>query len=274
MPDIEVFSENQQTNLFEKSSYENGDTYWYASDLMKFLGYDDKAKFRKAITKSQTACLNLNLPVEENFISERRENGQPDTKLTRFACYLVSMNADPGKVEVARAQAYFVTIAESLRLFREEADGVMRVQLRGELTGREKSLSGVANEAGVFQFGLFQNAGYRGMYNMNISQLRNFRGIPDNRTPLDYMGKTELAANLFRITQTEEKLKVENVRGQRNCEIAAEYVGKEVRNTMKKVSNTAPEQLPLSDDMKIVKKQIKQTAKNLKRIDKRKRDSK
>ncbi len=261
MPE-EVFSENPQTNLFELASYKNGGTYWYASDLMRFLGYDDRNTFRPAIKKAQTSCLNLDIPVEENFIAENRSDDQPDIRLTRFACYLVAMNSDPSKIEVARAQAYFVTIAESIRKYREEAENVMRVQLRGEISGRERSLTGVAQDAGVVEFGLFHNAGYRGMYNMNLSELRDFRNIPDKRTPLDYMGKTELAANLFRITQTEEKIKGQAIRGQRDCEFAAEEVGRRVRNTMQTISGKAPEELPSSDDIRSVKKEIKQTAKN------------
>lgn len=267
MSEIPPFAENPDPSMFEKTSHTNGDTYWLASDLMRFLGYDNLANFRAAIVKAQTVCLNLDIAVEENFIRVTGPAGESDTKLTRFACYLVAMNADVKKPEVARAQAYFVAIAESIRRYHQEVENVARVHLRGELKHREKSLAGVANESQVFQYGLFQNAGYRGMYNMNLGQLKELRRIPSNRSPLDFMGKSELAANLFRVTQTEERIKNGKVVGQKACEDAAEFVGRKVRETMKATSGTVPEALPVSDDIKEVRKEIKQTAKKLKKID-------
>lgn len=148
----------------------------------------------------------LNIPVFDNIIQEQRDlNGKraTDYKLSRFACYLAAMNGDPKKPQVAHAQGYFVAWAEACRLYLEEADGVERVAIRGEISEHERTLSGTQRMAGVVQYGLFQNAGYRGLYNMDLWRLRRHKGVPENRSPLDFMGKTELAANLFRVTQTE-----------------------------------------------------------------------
>jgi len=267
MTDPMDFTADPNASTFEKLSHANGDTFWLASELMRLLGYDNTGVFRTAITKAQKVCLSLDIRVEENFIAVVNATGESDTRLSRFACYLVAMNADIGKPEVARAQAYFVAIAESVRRYHEEVDNVARVHLRSEIQHREKSLAGVAKAAEVSQYAFFQNAGYRGMYNMNLADLRNLRSIPSSRSPLDFMGKSELAANLFRITQTEERIKNNNLAGQRDCEVAAEYVGRTVRETMKRAGGTLPEALPKVEDINVVKKGIKQAAKTLKKID-------
>jgi DNA-damage-inducible protein D len=268
MENLPAFDKDPSESLFEKKARSNEFTYWLATELMELLGYDNRSAFRNAISKAQIACANLNIPVEENFIHIISEIGS-DTKMTRFACYLVAMNADSRKPQVAKAQVYFATLAESFRQYYEQAENVIRVQIRGEISEREKSLAGVASQAGIEQWALFQNAGYRGLYNMHLYQLRQLKGIPGNRTPLDFMGKTELAANLFRITQTEEKIKSENIRGQTKLENTAEFVGKEIRKTMIKLSGQTPESIPPVDDIKIVKKEIKQTHKKLRKLDDR-----
>jgi DNA-damage-inducible protein D len=267
MTEKPVFSSDPNQSSFEQHARQNKVTYWLSSDLMRFLGYDDKGIFRKAISKAQIACANLEIPVEDNFIACNNDDGVPDIKLTRFACYLVAMNADARKPQVAQAQVYFAALAESVRQYFEHVESVERIQIRGDISEREKSLGGIAKEAGVQEWGLFQNSGYRGMYNLNLNQLKILKGVPENRTPLDFMGKTELAANLFRITQTEEKIKNQNIRGQRNLEIAAENVGREVRQTMIRVSGQSPENLPSSEDIRKVKKEIKQTHKKFKKLD-------
>jgi DNA-damage-inducible protein D len=177
------------------------------------------------------------------------------------------MNADSRKAEVAKAQAYFAALADSFRQYCEEAENVLRIQIRSEISGREKSLSGVAKEAGVINYQYFQNAGYRGMYNRNLNEIRALKHVPSDRSPLDFMGKTELAANLFRITQTEAKIKGENIKGQKQCEVTAEQVGQVVRKTMKQISGQTPESLPPAHDIKEVKKELKETHKKLKKID-------
>ena len=271
MPDEMPFAHDPSLSLFEKSSHNNGGTFWLASVLLKLLGYDSIQQLRPAIARAQTVCGNLSVPVEDHFIGIQLDDGTKDIRLTRFACYLVSMNADVKKPEVSKAQAYFITIAESVRRYQDEVENVHRVQLRGEITTKERSLSGVAKGANVETYALFQNAGYRGMYNMNLFQLRELRDIPVRRSPLDYMGKSELAANLFRITQTEERIKNRQVTGQGNLESAAEYVGKKVRETMITTSGTAPEHMAPADDIKVVKKEIRGKKKKFDQIDKPKK---
>jgi DNA-damage-inducible protein D len=123
-------------------------------------------------------------------------------------------------------------MAEAFRQYVQRADDVERVLIRGEVSDREKALSGTASAHGVEHYQFFQNAGYRGMYNMDLAQIRMKKRVPGGRSPLDLMGKTELAANLFRITQTDEKIRNEDVHGQKPLERAAEHVGRKVRDTM------------------------------------------
>jgi len=261
---------NFSGDLFEQYSKDNGYTYWFATKLMELLGYKSMSSFSKAINKAMTTCNTLNIPILENF--EQMTNvidGKSviDFRLSRFACYLVAMNADNKNPEVAKAQAYFATLAGAVNHYLEEVGKVERLVVREEISERESSLSGVAKRAGVENYAFFQTAGYRGMYNMSISKLREIRNIPTKKSPLDFMGKDELAANLFRITQTELKIKNENITGQSKLEVAAENVGKEVRNTMIKISGVAPENLPIEDDLTVVKKELKSKNKRIKLLD-------
>lgn len=255
---------------FEALSRNNGFRFWWASDLAVMLGYESVNGFRKAVERAMIALTSLNIPVFDNIVQEQREVGGKlvvDYKLSRFACYLAAMNGDPKKPQVAQAQGYFVAWAEACRLYLEQAEGVERVAIRGEITEHERTLSGTAKTAGVVEYGLFQNAGYRGLYNMDLWQLRRHKGVPEGRSPLDFMGKTELAANLFRVTQTEEKIRGERIRGQKPLEGVAEDVGREVRRTMVKISGRRPEELPPAGDIKEVHKKLKSSHREIKKLD-------
>lgn len=258
---------------FEESGQDNGSRHWLASEFMTFLGYNDFSVFRKAINKAMAACAALNIPISDNFLDVRRttDNKVVDYKLTRFACYLSAMNADSKKPEVAKAQAYFAGLAEAVRQYVEaqEGEGIDRVIIRDKISEQEKTLSGVAHQAGVENYPFFQNAGYRGMYNMNLSRLRDLKGVPAGRSVLDFMGKRELAANLFRLSETEAAIKTDGVTGQQRLEATAESVGKRVRDTMITNSHDKPESLPVSEDIVEVRKQLKTSYKELKRIDKK-----
>lgn len=266
----EVFHFDEDRPGFDDWSNENGNTFWWASDLSKMLGYASPASFRKTIDRAITSCTNAGVNVFDNFQQAQREVGgstKTDFKLSRFACYLTAMNADPKKEEVARAQAYFVTIADSLGQYLREAENVERLIIRKEVTDHEKSLSSTAKSAGVQNFAFFKNAGYMGMYNMTLNRLKERKGIPQSRSPLDFMGKTELAANLFRITQTEERIKAHNIKGQRNLENTARAVGKKVRQSMEEISGTTPEHLPPAEDIKKVRTKLKKTDRQFKKLD-------
>lgn len=250
-----------------------GFTYWSAREYMEMLGYESYEAFRKAINKAISTCTTLDIDVTENFQQTTIDNAgrlEKDFRLSRFACYLVAMNADPKKLKVAQAQAFFAATAETIRRYVDNAEDVERVLIREEVSTHEKALNSAAKTAGVSDqgFALFQNAGYRGMYNMNLSQLKQHKGLQQaNRSLLDFMGKDELAANLFRLTQTELKLKNDQVRGQTNAERVAEDVGKKVRKTMLEISGTKPEDMELAEDIKKVRTSLKHTHKGLNQID-------
>lgn len=270
MTQIDVFHFDPAQTNFQKLGRENGFRHWYGSELAFMLGYEDLEATRKAINKAMTVCMTLNIPVMENFQQIESEHDKHDFKLSRFACYLTVMNGDVRNERVAKAQAYFVHLAEAFQDYIQQADGVERVLVRGEVSEREKSLSGTAHKHGVENYAYFQNAGYRGMYNMNLAKLKDYKGLKARGSLLDFMGKEELAANLFRITQTEAKIRNENVSGQKHLERTAEDVGREVRDTMIRISGTRPEALPLEANIEEVRRGIKRTHKELHALDKKK----
>lgn len=262
-----VFSCEDNCPSFENFSRENGIVYWLASELAMMLGYSDMAAIRKAIDRAMSVCISSNIPVVENFFQISSDNDPLDVKMTRFACFLTVMQADISNSRVAIAQAYFAKLADDL-LPTEQID---RVYLRGDISEREKTLSYTAKKHGVENYPFFQNAGYRGMYNMNIKALKNRKGLGENSKDslLDFMNKEELAANIFRITQTESKIKNQNIKGQRDLEKAAETVGRSVRDVMIKNTGIKPEDLQLdSEKIHKVKSGIKRAHKKLTNLDK------
>lgn len=192
-----------------------------------------------------------------------------DYLLTRFACYITAMNGDPRKPEVAAAQVHFAGMAEAIRVLISDPDHIHRIRLRDELSQNEKTLSGVAKSAGVAseRYGLFHNAGYMGMYNMSYNRLKEYKGFQGNGSLLDFMGRQELAAHQFRVTQTEAMIRNENIRGQSALERAAQKVGREVRETMIRTSGTYPENLPIAEDIKKVRTKLKRANKELQELD-------
>jgi len=258
--------------IFEGRGVSNGGRVWFASELMEMLGYGTMQAFEQALNRAIGTCTTLGIPVVENFEQCKREvNSEQvgDYRLSRFACYLVAMNGDVRKPQVAQAQAYFATLAEAARQYVQSVQDVERVQIRDEISGRERGLSSTASRVGVSDYALFQNAGYRGMYNVDLVKLKQMKGLRDkSRSLLDFMGKRELAGNLFRITETEAKLKSEGVQGQKPAENVAFHVGRKVRAIMVENTGTRPELLPLAGDIKDVRKGLKRTAKELAKIDK------
>ena len=268
---LNLFHVEKDRPSFEDLGNENGGKFWYARDFMQMLGYENLTAFQKPINKAIATCTALNIPVLENFQQVSRiidGVSVSDFKLTRFACYLVSINGDVRKPGVAAAQAYFVTMAEAFRQYIQDAENIERVQTREEISDQERSLSSTAYAAGVINYPFFQNAGYRGMYCMNLSELRQRKGVVEGRSPLDFMGAEELAANLFRITQTQAKIRKEKLRGQLPLEQAAHDVGQTVRRTMIQISGKAPESLPAAEDIKTVKGKLKQARREFGKLDK------
>jgi DNA-damage-inducible protein D len=248
---------------FEGIGKPNGSKYWLEADLMAALDYHSEVSWQGVINKAVQACVSLKIPVIDNFIS--LPGGSQ--KLTRFACYLVAMNGDPNKPPVAAAQAYFARLAESVQDLCDHAGGVERVLIRDELTGGQRALASTAKSHGVANYAFFQNAGYRGMYNMDLARLNAVKGVPRGLKLIDLMGKEELAANLFRITQTDAKIKNEEVSGQQQLERVAHEVGRKVRRTMIELSGTEPERLPVSEPIQQIKKSLKGTNRRFRKID-------
>lgn len=271
MSDI-ILSEGENLS-FEDFKNENGITYWWASDLMKMLGYPNMKSFQKVLDRATKALVSLNIPHYENIISEMRDiNGAlcQDFKLTRFACYIAVMNGDPKKQEVALAQNYFAQQTRKFELYIENNQEIDRLLIREELTEGNKSLATVAKKAGVEDYARFQNAGYLGMYNMPNWKLASKRNVKKEKL-MDSMGRTELAANLFRITQTEERIKNKNIQGQNALEQTHYDVGKEVRNIVIKNAGKNPENLPQEKELPNIKKELKQGYKNMIKEDKKKK---
>lgn len=270
MSDIQHVEENSLS--FEDFKNQNGITYWWASDMMTMLGYPNMKSFQKVLDRATKALVSLGIPHYENIvIATKTVDGAEftDFKLTRFACYLVAMNADPKKSEVAHAQAYFIQQTRMFEICIQDSDQLDRILIREELIEGNKSLASVAKSAGATDYARFQNAGYLGMYNMYNWQLAKKRGL-DKSKLIDNMGRTELAANLFRITQTEEYIKNHEITGQTKLENAHKYVGSEVRKLVVKNTGKNPEELPQERQLPDVKKDLKKGYKEMQKIDKKK----
>ncbi len=264
--DLTVFHFDDGRKNFEDLGKPNGATHWIESDVRESLGYQSDASFAKAINRAKQACLSLGIACEDHFA--RQADGTH--LITRFGCYLVAMNGDPKKTQVAAAQAYFATIAETFQDHLEHTGAIERVLIRDEVTDGQKSLASTAKAHGVQTYAFFLNQGYLGMYNMSLERLERYKGVPDKEHLIDRMGKTELAAHLFRITQTQEKIKNEGIQGQRGLEKAAREVGVKVRHTVNEISGKNPEDLPIDTHIREVKKQLKGTTKRLASLDKKK----
>jgi DNA-damage-inducible protein D len=265
------------TPTFEDSFYQNGQIFWYASEFVKSLGYAEYSPAMKPIQKAFQVCMSTNIITSENFRDEIREvDGKriKDYKLSRFACYLVAMNADIRKPQAAKAQAYFAAFTAYIHEYIKSREDIERVSLRTEVSDHEKMLASTVKHAGIENYAYFANSGYMGLYNMPISQIRNLKGLPDKGPLFDYMGAEELGANIFRITQTEAKIKRENIRGQHPLEAAARHVGYEVREAIKNMGGTMPENLPPSENINLIKSELKKTSREFKKSDKKLIDKK
>ncbi|GEJ29553.1 DNA-damage-inducible protein [Flavobacterium psychrophilum] len=272
MEEIQNINEGSSSS-FEDFKNENGITFWWASDLMVMLGYKDMKSFQKVLDRATKAFVSLNIPHYENIISQQREiegHNCQDFKLSRFACYIAVMNGDPKKVQVAEAQVYFAQQTRKFELHIENNDDIERMLIREELTEGNKSLASIAKQSGVIDYAKFQNAGYLGMYNMESWRLEKKRDVKKGSL-MEHMGRTELAANLFRVTQTEERIKNKGIRGQTNLEQTHYDVGKEVRGIIQKNMGKNPESLPQEKKIAEVKKELKDGHKKMLKEDNNKK---
>lgn len=254
----------QQDGLaaFEDLGKPNGIIRWDEACVMEALGYEGEASFRNTLMRAMSACVTLNIDPSDDFL---KVSGK--YKLTRFACYLIAMNGDNKKPQVAAAQTYFAALAATFKSEALHADGLDRVQIREETKKGNKTLSGVAKAHGIQRYDFMLDKGYRGMYNMSLPDLCKFKGISDAKHFWDEIGGRELAANLFRIKETEARIIKNNLRGQQKLEHAAFEVGTQVRKTMIDNEGTSPELLERAQPLSQVKKTIKQTSKKFKQID-------
>lgn len=264
MNNLEIFGPDSTSSGFDNCAVTDQDTpVWSARWLMSALGYSDFSSFQKVINKAKQVCLTLDIELEVNFQKVVGSNSPDDIFLSRFACYLTVMHADPRKAEVAKAQRFFATTIETVRQFISDAEDIERVSIRQDLSDHDKALSSTAKSHGVENYAFFLNKGYLGMYNMPLNRLKSLKGVPEGRPVFDFMGKEELAANLFRVTQTEAKIRNESIRGQNRLELAAYSVGQKVRQTMVELSGTTPEHLPAAQDIKGVRSALKKTSRAL-----------
>lgn len=252
---------------------ENGVEYWEARELLPLLGYEKWQNAEDLIARAARACINSGQDVDNHFtklskmvkIGSNTVREVVNYKLDRYACYLVAQNGDPKKTEIAMAQTYFAIQTRRQEVFEQLPDAAKRLFIRNEVVDHNKKLFKTARQAGVSKFGLFNDAGYRGLYGMSLSDVERKKGIKKGEL-LDRAGSTELAANLFRITQTDEKLKKDKTQGERSAASAHFMVGGKVRKTIKEIGGTTPEYLPAERHIKEVKKEVRQ----LERIEKKK----
>ncbi|MDO9399109.1 MAG: DNA damage-inducible protein D [bacterium] len=247
--DIIINSLNKDFESIKKVD-KNGVEYWHGRELMILLGYEKWQNAEEVIGRAAKACLNSGQAVDNHFtgfskmvkIGSNTVREVRDWKLDRYACYLIAQNGDSKKPEIALAQTYFAIQTRKQEIFEQISEADKRLFIRGEVTMENKKLFSTAKRAGVTKFGSFNDAGYRGLYGMSLIDIENKKEIKKGEL-LDRAGTTELAANLFRITQTDEKMKKENIKGDNYASSTHFMVGGKVRQTIKDIGGTLPENL-------------------------------
>lgn len=266
-------------SIFESIKHisEKGEEYWFARELQTALEYTQWRNFQNVIDKAKISCKNAENDVELNFaeISKKVKVGAgerlvDDYILSRYACYLIVQNGDPNKEVIALGQTYFAVKTrqqELLEEYPELTENQKRLAIRGEMIEHNKSLAEAAQNAGVEtpqDYAIFQNKGYQGLYGgLGMKEIHARKGLKKSQKILDHMGSTELAANLFRATQTDEKLRRENVQGKQNANRVHYEVGAKVRETIQELGGTMPEDLPTPE------KSINQVKKELDKLQKK-----
>lgn len=246
----------------------NGVEYWQARELMSFLGYKKWQNAEGAISRAARACVNSGQAVDNHFtrlskmvhIGSNTVREVRDWKLDRYACYLIAQNGDPKKQEIAMAQTYFAIQTRRQEIFEQFSVSDKRLFIRGEVSEENKKLFSTAKRAGVTKFGSFNDAGYWGLYGMPLKKIEIKKGIKKGEL-LDRAGTTELAANLFRITQTDEKIIKDNIRGNDQASRVHFMVGGKVRQTIKDIGGTTLENLLPEKHIKELKKEKKKLLK-------------
>ena len=265
----------RENQTFEEIKHidENGIEYWYARELQKILEYNKWENFEKVIEKAKITCQNTGISVIEHFpdvrkLSKRANNAEieiKDYKLTRYACYIIAQNADSRKKVIALAQTYFAVQTRKQEISEKEysmlTEDEKRFYQRNLTRKGNYSLNQTAKNAGVKNFDKFHNAGYKGLYNGETADdIARRKGLRYREDILDNMGSDELIANLFRISQTEQRLKKDNILNEGDACKTHNKIGKIVRKAIKEAGGTMPEDLPTPE------KSLKQLEKENKKM--------
>lgn len=255
----ELVKYSEQTFESIKHVNEYGEEYWLARELQPVLEYAQWRRFSDAIERAKLACKNSGFAVEDHFadvgkmvdIGSGAERQIDDVMLSRYACYLIVMNGDPRKEVIAIGQSYFAVKTRQQELidnYEQMSEDQKRLAIRNEMIAHNKSLAEAAQMAGIAdqrEYAIFQNKGYQGLYGgLGAKEIHTRKGLKKSQKILDHMGSTELAANLFRATQTDEKLRRENIQGKQAAYDTHYQVGKKVRQTIQELGGTMPEDLP------------------------------
>lgn len=273
---------NEHHQPFEeiKQVDDEGSEYWSARELAKLLDYSEYRHFTPVLERAKEACLNSGHNVDDHFedvlgmvkIGSGAQRELKDIRLSRYACYLVVQNGDPTKPVIAAGQTYFAIQTRRQELaddetFKRLREDEKRLFLRNELKEHNKQLVEAAQQAGVettLDLAIFQNHGYKGLYGgLDQKAIHQRKGLKKSQKILDHMGSTELAANLFRATQAEEKLRRDNVKSKQKANETHFEVGRKVRQTIQELGGTMPENLPAPE------KSIKQLESAAKKLDKK-----
>lgn len=257
---------NELTQTFESIKHidDQGNEFWSARELYLLLDYSEWRNFTKVIDKAMKACESSHIKVSSHFVEANKmvqlgvgtQRQVSDFLLSRYACYLIVQNGDPSKPVIAAGQTYFAVQTRRQELadeeqFKQLQEDQKRLYLRNELKEHNKQLVETAQKAGVesnLDFAIFQNHGYKGLYGgLDNKAIHARKGLQKNEKILDHMGSTELAANLFRATQTEEKLRRDNIQTKQEANQTHFDVGKKVRQTIQELGGTMPEDLPTPD---------------------------
>ncbi len=276
MSEIEKYTDSVFESIKHINEY--GQEFWYARELAKALEYKDFRNFEQSIFKAMDACKNSGYNISDHFgdatemvsIGSGAERGFPSYMLSRYACYLIVMNGDPRKDVIAAGQTYFAVKTRQQELAEDYAqltEDQKRLAIRSEIKEHNKSLAAAAQQAGVEtpqEYAVFQNYGYMGLYGgLKAQDIKARKGLKKSQDILDHMGSTELAANLFRATQTDEKLRRENIQGKAQANRTHYEVGAKVRQTIQDLGGTMPEDLPTPE--KSIHQLAKEQEKRLKK---------
>lgn len=254
---------------------EDGIEFWYARDLQKLFEYSKWENFDRVLKQAMIACQQSGNDVAAHWLPDvrkpisgkGREQEVIDYRMSRYACYLAAQNADPRKRPVAFAQTYFAIQTRRQEVSDQTGGAAVpmtedekRIYLRNQIKKHNKHLSSAAKDAGVVtpqEFAIFHSHGYQGLYGKTVPEIRRHKGLSKSADILDRMGSTELAANFFRVTQTEEKLRKENIQGTQRAYSTHYEVGRQVRDAMLRISGIAPEDLPVADAIGKAEKRLK-----------------